>query len=308
MKIEIKQVSKSYQKKKAVHHFSLTISPNDCIGLIGPNGAGKTSLIKMIVGVLEPTSGVVLIDGEVVERRKETIGYLPQTPQFFSWMTAEETLSFMGQLSNMTVEELKKEIPLVLDKVGLKGEGKTKIMNFSGGMKQRLGIAQALIHHPKFLVMDEPVSALDPIGRREVMDILTEIKKETAIIFSTHILSDASEICERFCFMKQGEKILDNTVDEMLQNEASEQLVITYKGSIETFINELEKDEAVKKIVNRGHQLILTVEDLALNKFRILQQLLTCQVDLLSYAIQREDLEDIFFKKVGVSLENNDTF
>ncbi|MGY3779442.1 ABC transporter ATP-binding protein [Isobaculum melis] len=308
MKIELKQVSKSYQQKEAVKHFSLSIAPNDCIGLIGPNGAGKTSLIKMIVGVLEPTSGTILIDGEVIEKRKDTIGYLPQTPQFFSWMTAEETLSFMGQLSHMTPAELVREIPLVLEKVGLKGEEKTKIENFSGGMKQRLGIAQAILHHPKFLVMDEPVSALDPIGRREVLDILTEIKKETAIIFSTHILSDANEICERFCFMKQGEKILDQTVDEMLENEASDQLVITYKGAIDLFLKELKKEQAVKNIVVRGHQLMLTVENLEQNKIPILQQLIACQVDLLSYSIQREDLEEIFFKKVGVSLANNGAF
>ncbi len=121
-------------------------------------------------------------------------------------MTARETLTFMGQLSGLKKEELSKSIPKILEKVGLKDEENAKVSTFSGGMKQRLGIAQALLHKPSLIVMDEPVSALDPIGRREVLNLIEEIKKDTTILLSTHILGDVEEICERFVIIKDGTK------------------------------------------------------------------------------------------------------
>ena len=166
MEISIENISKKFKQKKAVVNFSLKIQANECVALIGPNGAGKTTLLKIIVGILEASEGTIYLNDQKSTTQKKKIGYLPQTPQFFQWMTAEETLFFMGSLSNMSAIELDREIPLVLKKVGLHDSGKIKISQFSGGMKQRLGIAQAILHKPSFLVMDEPVSALDPIGRR----------------------------------------------------------------------------------------------------------------------------------------------
>ena len=166
MEISIENISKKFKQKKAVVDFSLKIQANECVALIGPNGAGKTTLLKIIVGILEASEGTIYLNDQKSTTQKKKIGYLPQTPQFFQWMTAEETLFFMGSLSNMSAIELDREIPLVLKKVGLHDSGKIKISQFSGGMKQRLGIAQAILHKPSFLVMDEPVSALDPIGRR----------------------------------------------------------------------------------------------------------------------------------------------
>ena len=146
------------------------------------------------------------MNGKNISKMKKEIGYLPQYPNFFNWMTAKETLMFMGQLSGLKKEVLANSIPEILTKVGLGGKENSKVGTFSGGMKQRLGIAQALLHKPSLIVMDEPVSALDPVGRREVLNLIEEIKKDTTILLSTHILSDAEEICERFVIIKDGTK------------------------------------------------------------------------------------------------------
>lgn len=215
MKLEIKNVTKSFKGKIAVNNFSMELQAGECVGLIGPNGAGKSTLIKVISDITNPTAGEVLLNGIKISKMKSEIGYLPQYPNFFHWMTARETLTFMGQLSGLKKEELSKSIPKMLEKVGLKEEENAKVSTFSGGMKQRLGIAQALLHKPSLIVMDEPVSALDPIGRREVLNLIKEIKKDTTILLSTHILSDAEEICERFVIIKDGTKIEDTTITEL---------------------------------------------------------------------------------------------
>ncbi|TKI92149.1 ABC transporter ATP-binding protein, partial [Bacillus wiedmannii] len=216
MKLEIRNVTKSFKGKIAVNTFSMELQSGECVGLIGPNGAGKSTLIKVISDIINPDVGEVLLNGIKISKMKREIGYLPQYPNFFHWMTARETLMFMGQLSGVKKEVLSKSIPEILEKVGLSGEEDSKVSTFSGGMKQRLGIAQALLHKPALIVMDEPVSALDPIGRREVLNLIEEIKKDTTILLSTHILSDAEEICERFVMIKDGTKIEDTTITELL--------------------------------------------------------------------------------------------
>ena len=165
MRLEINNVTKRFKYKTAVKNFSMVIETNECVGLIGPNGAGKSTLIQIIADILYADEGHILLDGQKISTKKDQIGYLPQYPNFFSWMTAFETLMFMGTLSGISKTQLQKDIPLILAKVGLAKEAQAKVGTFSGGMKQRLGIAQALLHKPTLIIMDEPVSALDPIGR-----------------------------------------------------------------------------------------------------------------------------------------------
>lgn len=226
MKLEIKHVKKAYKDKIAVNDFSMELSTGECVGLIGPNGAGKSTLLKMITDMIKPDEGEVLLNGNKIAQMKREIGYLPQYPNFYHWMTARETLAFMGQLSGLQKEELIHSIPEILAKVGLREVGNSKVGTFSGGMKQRLGIAQALLHKPALIVMDEPVSALDPIGRREVVNLIRDIKQDTTIILSTHILSDAEEICERFVMISNGIKIEDTTIAELFARSNKNKLSI----------------------------------------------------------------------------------
>lgn len=298
MKLEIKNVTKSFKGKIAVNNFSMELQAGECVGLIGPNGAGKSTLIKVISDITNPTAGEVLLNGIKISKMKREIGYLPQYPNFFHWMTARETLTFMGQLSGLKKEELSKSIPKMLEKVGLKGEENAKVSTFSGGMKQRLGIAQALLHKPSLIVMDEPVSALDPIGRREVLNLIEEIKKDTTILLSTHILSDAEEICERFVIIKDGTKIEDTTITELLHRNSENKLIIEITTKDQKWIEVVKKLPYVKDVEVVGLKIKVKVESIEINKNMLLQNALEHKVNIVKFEISNDTLEEIFLKLV----------
>lgn len=298
MKLEIKNVTKSFKGKIAVNTFSMELQSGECVGLIGPNGAGKSTLIKVISDITNPTAGEVLLNGIKISKMKSEIGYLPQYPNFFHWMTARETLTFMGQLSGLKKEELSKSIPKMLEKVGLKGEENTKVSTFSGGMKQRLGIAQALLHKPSLIVMDEPVSALDPIGRREVLNLIEEIKKDTTILLSTHILSDAEEICERFVMIKDGTKIEDTTITELLHRNSENKLIIEITAKDREWIDVVKNLPYVKDVEVIGLKVKVKVESIEINKIMLLQNAMQHKVDIVKFEMSNDTLEEIFLKLV----------
>lgn len=294
MKLEIKNVTKSFKGKIAVNNFSMELQAGECVGLIGPNGAGKSTLIKVISDITNPTAGEVLLNGIKISKMKSEIGYLPQYPNFFHWMTARETLMFMGQLSGLNKVELSKSIPEILEKVGLKGEENAKVSTFSGGMKQRLGIAQALLHKPSLIVMDEPVSALDPIGRREVLNLIEEIKKDTTILLSTHILSDAEEICERFVIIKDGTKIEDTTITELLHRNSENKLIIEITTKDQKWIEVSKKLPYVKDVEVVGLKIKVKVESIEINKNMLLQNALEHKVNIVKFEMSNDTLEEIF--------------
>ncbi|TDT83560.1 ABC-2 type transport system ATP-binding protein [Bacillus sp. AG1163] len=298
MKLEIKNVTKSFKGKIAVNNFSMELQAGECVGLIGPNGAGKSTLIKVISDITNPTAGEVLLNGIKISKMKSEIGYLPQYPNFFHWMTARETLMFMGQLSGLNKVELSKSIPEILEKVGLKGEENAKVSTFSGGMKQRLGIAQALLHKPSLIVMDEPVSALDPIGRREVLNLIEEIKKDTTILLSTHILSDAEEICERFVIIKDGTKIEDTTITQLLHRNSENKLIIEITTKDQKWIEVVKKLPYVKDVEVVGLKIKVKVESIEINKNMLLQNALEHKVNIVKFEMSNDTLEEIFLKLV----------
>ena len=298
MKLEIINITKSFKEKIAVNNFSLELKSGECVGLIGPNGAGKSTLIKMIVDMIDPNAGEVLLNGKKISKIKKEIGYLPQYPDFFNWMTARETLTFMGQLSGVKKEVLANSIPEILTKVGLKAEENSKVGTFSGGMKQRLGIAQALLHKPSLIVMDEPVSALDPIGRREVLNLIEEIKKDTTILLSTHILSDAEEICERFVIMKDGTKIEDTKITDLLNRNSKNKLIVEITAKDREWVDTIKKLPYVKDIEVVGLKVKVKVESIEENKALLLQNALEHKVDIVKFEMNNDTLEEIFLKLV----------
>lgn len=298
MKLEIKNVTKTFKEKVAVNNFSMELQSGECVGLIGPNGAGKSTLIKVISDIIDPNAGEVLLNGKNISKMKREIGYLPQYPNFFHWMTAKETLTFMGQLSGLQKEELTSSIPEILTKVGLIGEENSKVGTFSGGMKQRLGIAQALLHKPSLIVMDEPVSALDPIGRREVLNLIEEIKKDTTILLSTHILGDAEEICERFVIIKNGIKIEDTTINELLKRNSKNILNVEITAKDHKWIDVVKKLPYVEEVEVIGHNVKIKVENIEKNKNMLLVNALEHEVDIVKFEINNDTLEEIFLKLV----------
>ena len=189
--LETTNLTKIYGSEQAVNKVSFSLSEGTSTALIGPNGSGKTTTLSMLAGLLQPTDGMISFNGEKNADIRKHIGFLPQYPQFFSWMTALEFTEMAARLSGMDSRHTKIEAQKTLEFVGLGEALRKKTGAFSGGMKQRLGLAQAIVHKPKILLLDEPVSALDPVGRREIMNLLKSLQQNMTILYSTHILNDA---------------------------------------------------------------------------------------------------------------------
>lgn len=216
--LELSNVNKAFGSRQVLKDLSFSVPEHSVFGFIGQNGAGKTTTMKMILGLLKADSGEILVNREKVtfgqNRTNRFIGYLPDVPEFYGFMTPTEYLSMCGQITGMSKDAIKKKSDELLTLVGLAAE-KKRIRGFSRGMKQRLGIAQALLNSPKLLICDEPTSALDPIGRKEILDILCSVKQHTTVVFSTHILSDVERICDRIAFLHDGALALNGTLEDL---------------------------------------------------------------------------------------------
>lgn len=216
--LEISNVYRRFGDKEVLKGLTLTVPEHSIFGFIGKNGAGKTTTMKLVLGLLKADAGQIRVAGQPVvygqTATNRQIGYLPDVPEFYSFMTANEYLRFCGQITGIEGRELGSRSAELLELVGL-GDEKHRIRGYSRGMKQRLGIAQALLGRPKLLICDEPTSALDPVGRKEILDILLSVKEQTTVLFSTHILSDVERICTDVAFLKDGTVNLQGTLSQI---------------------------------------------------------------------------------------------
>jgi ABC-2 type transport system ATP-binding protein len=213
--IEILGLEKTYsvgfwrkRPKRALHPLQLTVDDGEIFGFLGPNGAGKTTTLKLLMGLVFPTAGSARILGRewTDPSVKAQIGFLPEQPYFYDYLTAHELLEYYGQLSGVHAKQRKQRVEQVLDQVGLSDVRGVQLRKFSKGMLQRVGIGQAILHDPKLVFFDEPMSGLDPMGRREVRDLMEQLKHEgKTVFFSTHILSDAEALCDRVAIIHKGE-------------------------------------------------------------------------------------------------------
>ena len=205
--LRIDDLYRRFGEKEVLKGLNLSVPEHSIFGFIGKNGAGKTTTMKIILGLLKADRGEITVAGEKVvfgqTATNRYIGYLPDVPEFYAFMTAPEYLSFCGEITGMEKSEVRSRSEELLELVGLKDE-KHRIKGFSRGMKQRLGIAQALLNRPKLLICDEPTSALDPMGRKEILDILLQVREQTTVLFSTHILSDVERICTDIALLNDG--------------------------------------------------------------------------------------------------------
>ena len=216
--LEIQDLKKRFGDKEVLRGVSFAVPEGSVFGFIGRNGAGKTTVMKTVLGLLPADDGMVRVMDDAV-RYGETatnrhVGYLPDVPEFYSFMTAREYLRFCGELTGIVGDESKARCDEVLELVGLSGE-RHRIKGFSRGMKQRLGIAQALLNRPRLLICDEPTSALDPVGRKEILDTLLSVKEQTTVLFSTHILSDVERICTDVALLEGGRIVLQGPMSEL---------------------------------------------------------------------------------------------
>jgi ABC-2 type transport system ATP-binding protein len=213
--VELVQLRKTYkvgfwrkQEKVGIHGLTLQVREGEVFGCLGPNGVGKSTTLKLLMGLTFPTSGSARIMGRPLDdlEVKAQIGFLPEQPYFYDYLTASELLHYYAQLSGVPAHERSHRILEMLSKVGLSDAANTQLRKFSKGMLQRVGIAQAIIHNPKIVFLDEPMSGLDPVGRREVRDLIAELHDAgKTIFFSTHILSDAEALCDRVAVLSEGQ-------------------------------------------------------------------------------------------------------
>lgn len=237
--LRITNLYKSFGNKKVLRGLNLSVPEHSIYGFIGKNGSGKTTTMKTVLGLLKADSGDIIVNGEkVVYGQTDTnryIGYLPDIPEFYSFMTAKEYLRFCGEITGMSRAEIEERTNELLTLVGLADETH-RIKGFSRGMKQRLGIAQALLSSPKLLICDEPTSALDPIGRKEILDILLAIKDQTTVLFSTHILSDVERICTDVAFLKDGVVDIGGKLSDIKTRYRSNEYMIETENESDTVI------------------------------------------------------------------------
>lgn len=229
--LEIKNLQKRFGNKEVLCGVDLVVPEHSIFGFIGKNGAGKTTTMKMILGLLKPDAGEIKVAGESVvygqTATNQYIGYLPDVPEFYSFMTPREYLAFCGEITGMDKKQIRARSEELLELVGLAGE-KHRIKGFSRGMKQRLGIAQALLNQPKLLICDEPTSALDPVGRKEILDILMAVREQTTVVFSSHILSDVERICTDVAFLHEGKIFLQGKLEDVKSKYRTDEYLLEF--------------------------------------------------------------------------------
>lgn len=299
--IEILGLEKTYlvgfwgkRPKRALQPLHLTVEEGEIFGFLGPNGAGKTTTLKLLMGLVFPTAGSARILGRewIDPDVKAQIGFLPEQPYFYDYLTAHELLDYYGQLSGVSAKERKRRIDEVLERVGLNDVKGVQLRKFSKGMLQRVGIAQAILHRPKVVFFDEPMSGLDPIGRREVRDLMEQLKHEgTTVFFSTHILSDAEALCDRVAIIHKG---------ELRGVGAIQELTATVQGKVEVIWRGTQIPAPIKAMDGEFHATGDTVRAvLAANQQdAVIDALRRERVRLISVTPVRTSLEAYFVEKL----------
>lgn len=292
--LRITGLHKRFGDKEVLRGLDLSVPEHSIYGFIGKNGSGKTTTMKTVLGLLRADSGEIIVNGEkVVYGQTDTnryIGYLPDVPEFYSFMTAKEYLRFCGEITGMSRADIEERTRELLTLVGLADETH-RIKGFSRGMKQRLGIAQALLSRPKLLVCDEPTSALDPVGRKEILDILLAIKDQTTVLFSTHILSDVERICTDVAFLKDGVVNIGGKLSDIKTRYRSNEYMIETENDSDTVILRNAFPEAKETDRNK-----VTFSENKYSASEVLGFVANHRISLLKVERLEPSLEDLFME------------
>ena len=298
--IEIENLSKEYpygflhlKKKRSLEDLSMQVQKGEVFGFLGPNGAGKSTTIKLLMRLIFPTSGTARILGKPIDdvSMHQDIGYLPEQPYFYDYLTAAELLEYFARFHQLSETERRERVQKMLKKVGLDTAKKIQLRKYSKGMLQRVGLAQAILHHPQVVVLDEPMSGLDPLGRREVRDIILELKKEgRTVLFSTHILSDAEMLCDRVGVIVGGKLRGIGTPGEMvgMQSQGMEVLFDLSSGG-KTF-------PLLSRATSTGERYRVEVPEAEL--YLALDELKSAGARILSVMQLKPTLEEFFMNLV----------
>jgi ABC-2 type transport system ATP-binding protein len=301
--VEIRRLSKVYGEKRALDHVDLRVEEGSIFGFLGPNGAGKTTTLRILTGLARPTRGTVRVLGHDVASAdnavRAEIGFLPDVPGFYEWMTAEEFLRFAGSLFGIRRDVLEPRLEVLLDLAGLTGVT-TRIGGYSRGMKQRLGVAQALINAPRLLMLDEPTSALDPMGRKEVLDMLVSLRGRTTVFFSTHILSDVERICDTVAILDQGLVVAQAPIDELKARYGAEKVVVEVGEGADELARAIGAEPWAAKVErDENGTMEITVTDAESASRAIPAMVAERRLPLLRMEAGEMGLEEVFVQLVG---------
>jgi ABC-2 type transport system ATP-binding protein len=299
--IETENLTKDYpsgflhlKKKRSLEGLTMRVEAGEAFGFLGPNGAGKSTTIKLLVGLIFPTSGTARILGKPISdiEMHQEIGYLPEQPYFYDHLTAAELLDYFARIHNLKGADRRERVERMLKKVGLETAGKIQLRKYSKGMLQRVGLAQAILHDPQVVILDEPMSGLDPVGRREVRDIILELRREgRTVMFSTHILSDAEMLCDRVGVIVGGKLRGVGAPGEIVEMKAQGmEILFEYAG------NAASAAALLGKATRAGNRYRLQVAEGEL--YGALEQLRAAQARILSVTQLKPTLEEYFMHLV----------
>ena len=306
--IELRGLTKRFGDAIALDGVDLVVRPGMVFGFLGRNGAGKTTALRILSGLARPTAGTAHVLGHDVERATDAIrariGFLPDVPGFYPWMTAREYLEFAGRLFGLDKATLDARATALLEMAGL-ASVTTRVGGFSRGMKQRLGIAQALINAPSLLMLDEPTSALDPIGRREVLEMVASLRGRTTVFFSTHILADVERVCDAVAILERGRVVASAGVAELTARATANRLIVEVEDSVAAaaVAGALAGRAWLKSIETDGRALHLAVSDLPSAQREIPAAIAAAGMALRRFEIGETSLEDVFVELVGGSAQ-----
>jgi len=309
-KIELKNITKRFDDRLALDNISFSIDKGEIFGLIGPNGAGKSTLINIIIGLLHQDNGQVFVDGKTISEDsvafKRKIGLIPQELALIETLNAYDNLEYFGTFYGLYGKELKKAINEVLEITGLE-DRKKKVKDFSGGMKRRLNIAVALMHHPQILIMDEPTVGVDPQSRNHIFDCIKKVNQEegTTVIYTSHYMEEVEYLCNRIFIIDEGKKISFGTKNEIKKLLGTSQTIdICYELIPDLLVEELKQLEKVKEveIVSEKKLKIIADESLSLDEIITISQSLSAKIK--SVNVEEVSLEEVFLSLTGKRLRD----
>jgi ABC-2 type transport system ATP-binding protein len=301
-------LSKTYGKIRALADLDLAVPFGSVFGFLGRNGAGKTTTMKILAGLAHPSSGNAWVAGwetTGVNRLARTgFGYLPQDPAFYSWMSACEYLDYVGQIQGLPGPERKRQIGEMLELSDLQEASRRRIGGFSGGMVQRLGIAQALMGHPRVMLLDEPTSSLDPAGRHEVLEMISRIRGNATVFFSSHILNDIERVCDTVAVLHKGRLILVSDREELLEKYAVNAAELEVNAAapasggdaLPPFLDAVKQRPWVASIKREGSVVRIMVHNVPLAKKELLPMVVEHGLEVERYEWVRPSLEEIFLQ------------
>ncbi len=300
-------LTKTFGEVRALDGLTLAVPEGSIYGFLGPNGAGKTTTIRILAGLARATGGRAWVDGVDLSQNGDElarrIGYLPEEPTFYGWMTPAEYLDYIGRIFGLDAAARQARVTELLDQVGLTEVARRRVAGFSRGMRQRLGLAQALVNRPRVLFLDEPASALDPAGRREVLEMVERLRGSVTVFMSTHILADVERVCDTIGIIARGKLVTEAGRKDLLDRFAipayEVETHLESAPALAAWADKLRQEAWAEAVTMDGARCRIQVSDVGQAGVRLMSSLAQDGVPVIRYKVVQPSLEDIFLRLVG---------